>query len=859
MNRSSGVSTAQEQRFSEANAIQLCGDVETMEAQAVIDEAQLSKVLRDLAELLVYNDKHNEAVVDKVMMERDLMSTLERLVTNAMLSSAVKVSVLQCVMLLLQNLTRVSSVYFICSNNRINRMIAIPLDVDDDEELVSMYVSFLKSLALRLNKDMVQFFFEADSGAFPLFSKAVKLLSTATVDPMVRAAARQIVVCVALIDDAALQRFLVKALVEVYDGVLRSIAGQLAQTSQLLPRLKGVGGTKVEVPAYNVRAVVVLMEDIVDDMLYLNDLYRSAPSATDSVALHNAAEEVLLGPLRCLLTEELRSTDTNASLSSSALHLIPPSAALGFLTRWASVNEIGVLQDALVHMLLETEGAGSGPHSLCLVCRLLQHCPHLVPTLLLLREALLPPRSPPPSGSSGGTQTDDSPSRRAAALSSPAPSPLSAEHADDLWTSADALVARLTAPDMLHPEKRKPNDVDSVRCLLRILHCHLTRDVNANTLCGLVSLLRQLREALSLSGFHAFAAVTRELCRTNLRQKAADTSALMDSLFAGAVCAGEAASRPGSPPLEQTSRWLARHWYVERYGVRDAHLVVFLEVRAAWDRFTRSKARDAAFKAHGERDVASLWPLLPPMEDCAAAVSWDSRTRERYRLLQSQICESWPLWQRAALTEEEKEDAVLLLWFVLDRFCAETMTIGPVADTRGQRARTLEDVLEPLRVKHRPGSVFAFHVSTAPPPFMLRCEMVMMWYAAKAEEGLKNVESSVAPGTCMYLTLTPAEALFLAEPESSTSTLTEEALSGVCERVVLLSLDLAYVRAAVLPAPAAFRAVLQELCPGKEVEMHLVFKDEVAAALAVTQLHGRASRARKQAALLLRDLIGGPA
>uniref|UniRef100_A0A0A9X595 Uncharacterized protein gop-1 n=1 Tax=Lygus hesperus TaxID=30085 RepID=A0A0A9X595_LYGHE len=117
------------------------------------------------------------------------------MVTNALLPSCVKFQVLYCITILLKNLKRKSSVYFICSNNHINRMIAIDLDENfKDDDLLSMYVSFSKTLTLFLDRSTIPFFYDAHHKSFPLFTKTVKLMRST--DVMIRTSARQIVLSI---------------------------------------------------------------------------------------------------------------------------------------------------------------------------------------------------------------------------------------------------------------------------------------------------------------------------------------------------------------------------------------------------------------------------------------------------------------------------------------------------------------------------------------------------------------------------------------------------------------------------------------------------------------------------------------
>ncbi|CAD2216565.1 hypothetical protein AGDE_12974 [Angomonas deanei] len=229
--------TAKQKKFCTASAFYFAEQVHRMEVEDLFRTTKTNEcleIIRDLAEVLVWADKNEEDTFDQIV-EGKIMETFERIVTNGLIPQEIKINVLSSITLILQNLSRVSSIYLLCSNNHINRMIAIEFDEQDDE-LLSRYISFLKSLSMRLNKDSVQLFFDREYDAFPLFSKTVKLL--ASDDALVRTAARQIVLNVAQIDDDAVKRYLDTTFMEICEIVLTSAVELITQLGATVPFLR---------------------------------------------------------------------------------------------------------------------------------------------------------------------------------------------------------------------------------------------------------------------------------------------------------------------------------------------------------------------------------------------------------------------------------------------------------------------------------------------------------------------------------------------------------------------------------------------------------------------------------------------
>lgn len=75
-------------------------------------------------------------------------------------SVSVKSQVIQTVSILVQNVRNETSLYYLLSNNYINELISIPLGnyvSEVLEELMPTYISFLKTLALRLSSSPTLF------------------------------------------------------------------------------------------------------------------------------------------------------------------------------------------------------------------------------------------------------------------------------------------------------------------------------------------------------------------------------------------------------------------------------------------------------------------------------------------------------------------------------------------------------------------------------------------------------------------------------------------------------------------------------------------------------------------------------
>lgn len=128
--------------------------------------------LRLIAESVVYGDNKSELLFDFFCEKNMLSLFLQLMRAECGCPSTVHIQILQTLSILVNCVRNYTSLYYLLSNNYINEIILFPHDFDTCEEgLRDQFVSFMKSLSLKLNTQTVQFFFIEETGAFPLLTK----------------------------------------------------------------------------------------------------------------------------------------------------------------------------------------------------------------------------------------------------------------------------------------------------------------------------------------------------------------------------------------------------------------------------------------------------------------------------------------------------------------------------------------------------------------------------------------------------------------------------------------------------------------------------------------------------------------
>ncbi|XP_057311483.1 protein CLEC16A-like [Hydractinia symbiolongicarpus] len=143
------------------------------------------ETLRSIAEILIWGDQNDSSVFDFFLEKNMLLFFLKFMTQNC--GSYVTVQLLQTLNILFENIRHQTSLYFLLSNNHVNSIIVHKFDFSN-EEVLAYYISFLKTLSLKLNMQTINFFFNERKSDFPLYTEAIKFFHHS--ESMVRIAVR---------------------------------------------------------------------------------------------------------------------------------------------------------------------------------------------------------------------------------------------------------------------------------------------------------------------------------------------------------------------------------------------------------------------------------------------------------------------------------------------------------------------------------------------------------------------------------------------------------------------------------------------------------------------------------------------
>uniref|UniRef100_A0A672YBA5 C-type lectin domain containing 16A n=1 Tax=Sphaeramia orbicularis TaxID=375764 RepID=A0A672YBA5_9TELE len=147
----------------------------------------LVETIRSITENLIWGDQNDSSVFD-FFLEKNMFAFFLNILRQKS-GRYVCVQLLQTLNILFENISHETSLYYLLSNNHVNSIIVHKFDFSD-EEIMAYYISFLKTLSLKLNNHTVHFFYNEHTNDFALYTEAIKFFNHP--ESMVRIAVRTI-------------------------------------------------------------------------------------------------------------------------------------------------------------------------------------------------------------------------------------------------------------------------------------------------------------------------------------------------------------------------------------------------------------------------------------------------------------------------------------------------------------------------------------------------------------------------------------------------------------------------------------------------------------------------------------------
>ncbi|KAJ0965598.1 hypothetical protein J5N97_026736 [Dioscorea zingiberensis] len=227
------------------------------------------EALRSIAELVTYGDQHDPSFFE-FFMEKQVMGEFVRILKVSR-PSKVALQLLQTMSIMIQNLRREHAIYYIFSNEHINYLITYSFDFKN-EELLSYYISFLRAISGKLNRNTISLLVKTDNDevvSFPLYTEAIRFAFHD--ESMVRIAVRALTLNVYHVGDESVNRYVSSGPLSDY------FASLINYFREQCIKLDGLVSQAAENPDSSelTSCIHTAVDEIEDNLYYCSDIISS--------------------------------------------------------------------------------------------------------------------------------------------------------------------------------------------------------------------------------------------------------------------------------------------------------------------------------------------------------------------------------------------------------------------------------------------------------------------------------------------------------------------------------------------------------------------------------------------------------
>ncbi|XP_061362933.1 protein TRANSPARENT TESTA 9-like [Gastrolobium bilobum] len=262
------------------------------------------EALRSIAELITYGDQHDASFFE-FFMEKQVVGEFVRILKLSRTVS-VPLQLLQTVSIMIQNLKSEHAIYYMFSNEHMNYLITYSFDFRN-EELLSYYISFLRAISGKLNKNTISLLVKTCNDevvSFPLYVEAIRFAFHE--ENMIRTAVRAVTLNVYHVGDDCVNRYIASAPhTDYFSNLVSFFRKQCMDLNRLVSEtLKNPGPDSTS-------TIIAAVDEIEDNLYYFSDVISAGiPDVgrliTDSM-LMLLIFPILLPSLRIVAVNDMQS------------------------------------------------------------------------------------------------------------------------------------------------------------------------------------------------------------------------------------------------------------------------------------------------------------------------------------------------------------------------------------------------------------------------------------------------------------------------------------------------------------------------------------------------------------------------
>lgn len=306
-------------------------------------------LLQSVVEIVTYGDQQDPHIFE-CFMERQVLADFVRILKISQ-DSKIEGPLLQYLSIMIQNMDSEHAIYYCFSNGYINSIILHPYKFDGGD-LAPYYVSFLRAISCKINRDTLCLLVNVQGDAvvsFPLYTEALRFAQHE--EKMIQTAIRALVLNVYNVSDDMVYQFISTPPVSEYFSDL------VCRLRDLCFRLDTFVYDKGKMDVQKRRNGIILESDkILDELYYFKDILSVGEPRLTRLVMENLLNEIVF-PFLCSLLASKNSIGPDLSAITS-LYII--SRLIQVVGRRSMINNVaGVILYAFLNLNVRIPSEGN--------------------------------------------------------------------------------------------------------------------------------------------------------------------------------------------------------------------------------------------------------------------------------------------------------------------------------------------------------------------------------------------------------------------------------------------------------------------------------------------------------------------
>ena len=246
----------------------------------------LKEIIQLIIDYLIYGDTKDDQSFFDTFCELDFMS--EFLKASKSKQNEILLQIIKSMSALILTINNKRSLFYIFSKNFINKLISNDEIRNSNEDFLSFYVNFLKSLSMKIDSATIQLFYLKDKESFPLLENAMKFYNND--DSMVRNVIKNIFLKFAQLSQEypPLKNYMMNLPMLKY---FCYFACRLTDMTMQLNYLAGYTFyykyNNFKNFTFNFETLKLFHDDLIDEILYIQDLLSINDEQFSSIILNS--------------------------------------------------------------------------------------------------------------------------------------------------------------------------------------------------------------------------------------------------------------------------------------------------------------------------------------------------------------------------------------------------------------------------------------------------------------------------------------------------------------------------------------------------------------------------------------------